>query len=135
MPVFNLPQFQMPAAILRLNPAAEFFTPESCFINELSNSTIDPGLSIARARVSAGVTTRWHRLKDTAERYVILEGHGQMEVGDLPPQEVRPGDVVFIPPLCRQRITNLSDHDLIFLALCTPRFRPENYEDIEAQTH
>ena len=124
----------MQAALLRSNPAAEYFTPELCFINELSNSANDPELSIARARVAAGVTTRWHRLKDTAERYVILEGRGRMEVGDLPPQDVGPGHVVLIPPLCRQRITNLGNHDLVFLALCTPRFRPEAYEDIEGRT-
>lgn len=121
----------MQLAILRMNPAAEFFTPELCAINELSNSTNDPALSIARARVAPGVTTRWHRLKDTAERYVILEGRGRVEVGDLPPQEVGPGDVVLIPPLCRQRIANTGGTDLVFLALCTPRFRPECYEDVE----
>jgi len=121
----------MQAAILRSNTAAEFFTPELCFINELSNSANDPAISIARARVAAGVTTRWHRLKDTTERYVILEGRGRVEIGDLPPQEVGPGDIVLIPPLCRQRIANLGDHDLVFLALCTPRFRPEIYEDID----
>jgi mannose-6-phosphate isomerase-like protein (cupin superfamily) len=124
----------MKEAILRSNPAAEFFTPELCFINELSNSANDSELSIARARVAAGVTTRWHRLKDTTERYVILAGRGRVEIGHLPPQEVAPGDVVLIPPLCRQRITNLGDHDLIFLALCTPRFQPEIYEDIEDRT-
>lgn len=121
----------MKAAIFRPNPAAEFFTPEFCFINELSNSANDPDLSIARARIAAGVTTRWHRLKDTTERYVILEGRGRVEVGELPPQEVGPGDIVLIPPFSRQRITNLGDHDLVFLALCTPRFQPEIYEDIE----
>jgi len=120
----------MPAVILRLDSAAEFFTPELCFINELSNSANDPGVSIARARVAPGVTTRWHRLKDTTERYIILEGRGRVEVGELPPQEVGPGDVVLIPPLCRQRITNVGVTDLVFLALCTPRFRTENYEDI-----
>lgn len=119
------------ATILRKNPAAEYFTPELCHINELSNTANDPALSVARARVAPGIVTRWHRLKDTAERYVILEGHGRIEVGDLPPEEVRPGDVVLIPPLCRQRIANLGPTDLIFLALCTPRFRPENYEDSE----
>ncbi len=124
----------MQEAILRSNPAAEFFTPERCFINELSNSANDPELSIARAHVATGVTTRWHRLKDTTERYVILAGRGRVEIGHLPPQDVGPGDVVLIPPLCRQRITNLGDHDLIFLALCTPRFQPEAYEDIEDRT-
>jgi mannose-6-phosphate isomerase-like protein (cupin superfamily) len=124
----------MPPAILRLDPAGDFFTPELCFINELSNSANDSELSIARARVAPLVTTRWHRLKETTERYVIIEGRGRVEVGELPAQEVGPGDVVLIPPLCRQRIANLGDHDLVFLAICTPRFRPEAYEDIEDQT-
>ena len=73
-------------------------------------------------------------MKDTTERYVILTGRGCVEIGNLPPQEVGPGDVVLHPPLCRQRITNLGDNDLVFLTLCTPRFRPEVYEDIEELT-
>ena len=51
---------------------------------------------------------------------------------DLAPQIVAPGDVVLIPPGCRQRIANIGDGDLIFLAICTPRFRAEAYEDIDA---
>jgi mannose-6-phosphate isomerase-like protein (cupin superfamily) len=39
--------------------------------------------------------------------------------------------VVVIPPLVRQRVTNVGQGDLIFLAICTPRFRRENYEDVE----
>ena len=52
-------------------------------------------------------------------------------LGELPAQAVGPGDVVVIPPGCRQRITNTGAEDLIFLALCTPRFRFEVYEDID----
>ena len=54
-----------------------------------------------------------------------------MEIGSLSPRDVGIGDVVLIPPSCRQRITNLGEGDLIFLAICTPRFRPEVYEDID----
>jgi mannose-6-phosphate isomerase-like protein (cupin superfamily) len=46
---------------------------------------------------------------------------------------VNPGDVVLIPPACPQRIANLGDTDLIFLAICTPRFRPEAYEDLDTE--
>ncbi|MFO0252772.1 MAG: cupin domain-containing protein, partial [Betaproteobacteria bacterium] len=92
----------------------------------------DPAMSIARARVEPGVTTAWHRVRGTVERYVILDGSGRMEVGDLPPQEVQAGDVVLIPPSVRQRIANTGAGDLVFLAICTPRFRPENYEDAAA---
>ena len=100
-------------------------------LNELSNRADDPDVSIARARVAPGVTTHWHRLRDTTERYVILEGSGRVEVGDLRAQDVGPGDIVLIPPLCRQRITNAGATDLVFLAICTPRFRPGAYEDLE----
>ena len=109
----------------------EFKTDEGCFITELSNIPEDADASIARARVAPGVTTRRHRLNGTTERYVILSGTGQVEVGELPPQDVAPNDVVLIPPGCRQRITCTSAEDLVFLAICTPRFRPETYEDID----
>jgi len=38
---------------------------------------------------------------------------------------------VLIPPMCRQRITNIGGEELIFLAICTPRFSNDAYEDIE----
>ena len=109
----------------------EFDTPEKCFITELSNTPDDPQVSIARARVEPGVTTRWHRLKGTAERYYIVSGRGRVEIGNLKPQELSPGDIALIPPMCRQRISNIGSEDLIFLAICTPRFSSDAYEDIE----
>ena len=121
----------MREAVRRLIPDAEYYTPEGCYINELSNSSADPGASIARARVLPGVTTRWHRLRGTVERYVLLSGSGRVEVGDLPAQDVRAGDVVLIPPGCRQRISNSGVEDLVFLCICTPRFEPDAYEDID----
>lgn len=121
----------MKAVIQRIDSAAEFYTDEKCYIIELSNTPDDPEVSIAHARVSPGVTTRWHRLIETAERYVIIDGCGRVEVGDSAPQEVSSGNVVLIPPSCRQRITNVGDVDLTFLAICTPRFRLQAYEDVD----
>jgi mannose-6-phosphate isomerase-like protein (cupin superfamily) len=115
--------------IRHMNITAEFFTDERCHITELSNFEADPDVS--SARVEPGVSTRWHRVNGTAERNVILEGMGLVEVGDMPPQEVSHGDVVLIPPSCRQRITNIGKEDLIFLAICSPRFRQEAYENID----
>jgi mannose-6-phosphate isomerase-like protein (cupin superfamily) len=106
---------------------AEFFTDEGCYIVELSNAPEDAEVSIARARLDPGVTTQWHQLIATTERYCILSGCGSVEIGDLPAQTVQSGDVVLIPPLCRQRITNTGDDDLIFLAICSPRFEARNY--------
>lgn len=120
-----------PAPILRPHPGVEAFIDEGCHILELSNDENDPAMSIARSRVEPGVTTRWHRVRGVVERYVILDGTGRAEVGDLPPQEVQAGDVLLIPPSVRQRIANIGEGDLVFLAICTPRFRPELYEDAE----
>ena len=121
----------MKEAIKYQNLSNEFYTPKKCYITELSNTPDDPDVSIARARVAPGITTCWHRLKGTYERYYIVNGRGRMEVGKLPPQEVKTGDIVLIPPMCHQRITNISSEDLVFLAICTPWFSNDVYEDIE----
>ena len=110
---------------------AEFHTSEGCYIIEQSNSPDDPELSIARAKVAPGTTTRLHRLNRTTERYCIVSGTGIVEVGDLPPTKVAAGDIVIIPPMCLQCITNTGTADLIFLAICTPRYCDDVYEDIE----
>lgn len=122
----------MTPCIIGYDSQRECDTVERCAINELSNSDKDPQLSIARARVKPGITTRWHSLSDTDERYVILSGHGMVEIGDMPAQSVQAGDVVVIPRNCRQRICNDGTQDLIFLAICTPRFRSENYHDLDS---
>jgi mannose-6-phosphate isomerase-like protein (cupin superfamily) len=111
--------------------ADEFFTYKGCFILETWNRTDDPAVSVARARVEPGVTTRLHRLAGIAERYLILAGSGRVEVEGVPPRVVGPGDLVYIPADQGQRIANTGEGDLVFLAICTPRFVPEAYLDIE----
>ncbi len=108
-------------------PEEIFFEAEGCFITELSNTPEDPVVSIAKARVLPGVTTAWHWLSGTVERYVILSGQGLVEVGEQPARQVLEGDVVIIPAKVRQRISNVGAVDLIFLAVCTPRFEMQNY--------
>jgi len=113
--------------------ADEFHTAEGCFILESWNRENDPDLSIARARVVPGVTTRLHRLSDTIERYLILSGEGIVEIEGMAPQPVHPGDVVYIPAGLGQRISNPGAGDLVFLAICTPRFRLGVYQDIDSE--
>jgi quercetin dioxygenase-like cupin family protein len=61
----------------------------------------------------------------------VLQGVGRVEIDDLPPQRVTGGDVVIIPPQVRQRISNIGADDLVFLAICSPRFTDAVYVDIE----
>lgn len=121
----------MQAGIRDSQTLAEYFTSEQCHILEIGNHPDDPAVSVARARVEPGVTTRWHRLRGTVERYCILSGQGRVEVGDLAPTVVGPGDYVLIPAGVRQRITNCGTDDLVFLAICSPRFRAEVYEELD----
>ncbi len=121
----------MTGAIHHADAAVEFDTDERCYIIEYLNDPSDPAVSVARARVEPGVTTRWHRLQGITERYAILSGSGRVELGDDGPVDVSAGDTVLIPPLCRQRITNTGADDLVFLAICTPRFTISAYEDVE----
>jgi mannose-6-phosphate isomerase-like protein (cupin superfamily) len=117
--------------VWRNEAAMEFLTAERCFILETYNTSNDETLSIARARVPPGVTTALHAVEGTTERYIIAEGRGRVEVGEMPSAEVGPGDVVVIPPRTRQRIRNLGSTDLIFYCVCTPRFRRKNYRSLE----
>ena len=95
----------MKGKIIHFQQQAEFFMEEGCHIVEMLQSDTDQEISIARARLEPGKTTRWHCLDSTTERYVILVGQGRVEIGSMPPSKVGTGDVVIIPPGCRQRIT------------------------------
>lgn len=114
----------------RATDQREVMTSEGCLILENSNDQGDEAVSIARARVEPGATTRWHRLRKTSERYLIVCGQGRVEIQGFAPADVGPGDVVRIPPGTPQRITNTGVRDLIFYCVCNPRFRPEDYEEL-----
>lgn len=106
-------------------------TPERCLILEVWNTPDDNAVSMAQARVAPGVTTQLHRLVDIDERYVLIQGTGCVEIGNHAPKPVGVADVVVIPRGVAQRITNTGNDDLIFLCLCTPRFRKNSYESLE----
>ncbi|NOQ64983.1 MAG: cupin domain-containing protein [Methyloprofundus sp.] len=114
--------------------SAEFYISEDCYINELWNSATDTEVSIARARVLPAVTTKWHRLEGIVERYVILEGQGRVEIGGQPATQVTAGDVVVIPAMSAQRIANTGSEDLVFLAICSPRFVQSAYQELLDET-
>ncbi len=125
-----------PPQVLQSDISREYYFKEGCYILELSNSNEDSQLSIARARVLPNTQTTLHTLSQTIERYVILEGEGNIILGQPTEQhiqQVKPNDVVIIPENCPQAIKNTGNTDLIFLAICTPRFEPINYSEVATQ--
>jgi len=119
------------ARVFHAADARAFDFEERCHITEWLNSDADEAVSIARACVEPGVTTRLHRLNGIIERYLILSGQGEAEIEGLAPCVLGPGDVILIPAGAEQRIRNHGDTELVFLAICTPRFTPAAYEDTD----
>lgn len=110
----------------------EFWTSERCHITEVHNCDASPEASIAIARVKPGVTTQLHRLDGICERYIVRKGEGILEVDGVP-QQLRLGDQAVIPAGAAQRIANTGEGDLEFYCLCTPRFFPASYVDLESE--
>lgn len=119
----------MPA--INRQSAAETLTEERCHIREIINSDDDPAVSIARARVEPGVTTAWHAVLNTVERFVILQGSGEVFIGDAPAEAVDAGDTVHIAAGVKQRMRNSGQVDLVFDCICTPRFAWQNYQSLD----
>ncbi len=119
----------MKPKIIKAQTPNEYLTPERCYIAENHS---DPAVSIARATIKPGITTKAHQLKQgVQEIYIITQGQAIVRVGDLEPAEVTVGDVVVIPPLISQKITNTGTTDLVFYCVCTPRFTEQCYMDLE----
>lgn len=108
----------------------EVYTSERCYIAEILNNDTWPEFSMARCRVTPGVTTQSHALA-VHEVYVIQTGMGRMRVGDEPAFDVGPGSTVSIPKQVSQSITNTGSEDLVFICVCTPRFSQDRYTSLE----
>jgi mannose-6-phosphate isomerase-like protein (cupin superfamily) len=122
--------------IIKADSLTEYLTPERCFIYEnwgLVRGN-DDAVSIARARVEPGVSTKTHHLEGVQEIYVITQGKGLVQIGTLEPAEVTQGDTVVIPAGTRQKITNIDKTDLIFYCICTPAFTEACYHNDEPET-
>jgi mannose-6-phosphate isomerase-like protein (cupin superfamily) len=112
-----------------IDESREYFFREGCHILEWHNTPQYPLVSVARARVEPGVQTRRHRLIGVTERYLIQQGEGVVSIGAAAPVEVKAGSSVVIPKGVDQSIRHSGTTDLVFWAVCTPRFVPECYVD------
>ena len=125
--------------IIRDIKKAEYFTSgDGCILCELLHpereAEKNPGegismnASIAHAFIRAGDRTVPHRLKESAEIYYIIAGHGIMHINEEE-EAVGPGQAVYIPPGSVQWIESCGPCDLELLAIADPFWR-ENDEEI-----
>ncbi|MBN2579426.1 MAG: cupin domain-containing protein [Pirellulales bacterium] len=113
--------------IQNLDRVPAFITKDGSEIRELlahRNSCIR-NQSLAEARLPPDGSTTPHRHERTEEIYYILQGTGQMQVGEEIHQVV-PGDAVAIPPGARHQITNTGNEILKFLCCCAPAYEHDD---------
>jgi mannose-6-phosphate isomerase-like protein (cupin superfamily) len=113
--------------IRNLNDVPAFITKDGSEIRELlayRNSCIRKQ-SLAEARLPPGTSTTPHCHPQTEEIYYILEGQGQMQVGNEV-RRVGPNDAIAIPPGHRHHITNVGGCVLRFLCCCAPGYEDQD---------
>lgn len=100
-----------------------FTTKDGSEIRELlaHRNSVVANQSLAEARLPPGKGTTPHHHPKTEEIYYILEGTGEMTLGDET-RHVGPGDAIAIPPGARHTIFNSGDVTLKFLCCCAPGY-------------
>ena len=113
--------------VIKISQAPPFRTKDGSEIRELlahRNSCIAKQ-SLAEARVAPGQRTTPHFHHQTEEIYYILEGSGEMRIGDES-RDVGPGDAIAIPPGAVHTILNTGSVTLTFLCCCAPGYEHED---------
>lgn len=106
-----------------------FQTPRGEVIYELFGLASEHGRaeahSLAQVVIPPGKSSLPHRHQVCEESYFILQGRAQMSL-DEREFEMTPGQACLIIPGQTHQISNTSDQDLEFLAICAPAWYPED---------
>ena len=103
-----------------------FIASDGCILAEVIHPNKDathPGLSLARASLGPGESTKPHSL-GFVEIYYFLSGQGVMHLDDET-QKVGSEDCVYAPANSVQWVENQDPQDdLVFLCVCHPAYDP-----------
>lgn len=109
--------------VRNIDEAPPFITKDGSEIRELlahRNSCIRKQ-SLAEARIAPGQSTTPHFHPQTEEIYYVLDGVGEMRIGEEV-RQVRAGDAIAIPPGAPHQIRNHGDATLKILCCCAPGY-------------
>ena len=104
-----------------------YITKDSSEVRELLHPDQSPvqNQSLAEAIVQPQQTTAAHFHKQTEELYFILEGSGEMQLGEKRFM-VEKNDSILISPGQVHCIKNMGDIELRFLCCCSPAYHHED---------
>ena len=77
-------------------------------------------LAVTWVEVEPGSEQAPHR-HDSEQAYIVIQGFGQMMVGEEE-EKVSRGDMVYIPPGILHGIKNISQEKLVYISASTPAF-------------
>jgi mannose-6-phosphate isomerase-like protein (cupin superfamily) len=87
-------------------------------------------LSVTWVDVPPGAEQRAHLHEESEQVYVIVRGHGRMQVaGDE--EDVTEGDLVFIPPGAQHGIVNDGDETLVYVSAASPPVSMEELYEVQ----
>jgi mannose-6-phosphate isomerase-like protein (cupin superfamily) len=87
-------------------------------------------MSVTWVDVDPGAEQRSHSHEDSEQIYVIVRGHGRMQVaGDV--EDVGEGDLVFIPPATDHGITNDGSETLVYVTAASPPVSMEELYQVQ----
>jgi mannose-6-phosphate isomerase-like protein (cupin superfamily) len=109
--------------VVNRHRAAVINTPHGSEIRPLIDSTTSDikRCSLAEEVLPVGARVGRHHHLETEEIYYILQGSGQMTVGDET-RQVEPGDAIFIPRRNTHTLENTGQTPMLILLVCGPTF-------------
>lgn len=88
------------------------------------NDPVSLTYSLAHATLLPGEKSRPHRLLNSSEVYIILQGQGTAFIDGVS-KVLGPEDVLFIPADAEQYIVNTGSEELRFLCIVSPPWKAE----------
>jgi mannose-6-phosphate isomerase-like protein (cupin superfamily) len=117
----------------RSGDATAFVTKDGSLVRELMHPAKHAcrAQSLAEALVEPGAVTALHLHRETEELYFILEGSGEMTLGERQ-FNVSAGDTICIAPGTAHRIRNTGPGHLRILCSCSPAYRDDDTELVQS---
>ena len=109
-----------------------FITADGSSIRELMHpqSHMNQNQSLAEATIAIGSSTRLHKHHSSEELYHVIQGSGEMTLGEKR-FSVTKGDTVCIMPGTAHQIKNTGEIELKILCCCSPPYSHADTELLE----
>jgi mannose-6-phosphate isomerase-like protein (cupin superfamily) len=122
--------------IVDMNECPQFVAGDETLLREVLHPHRDQvalPYSLAHAILSPGSRSLSHRLRGS-EVYYVLRGRARIHIdGEI--DEIRAGQVVYVPPGAAQFVENMGDEELSFLCIVAPAWRAADEEVGDGPQH